>query len=51
MIDMYSKYDDMNENVIFYALICIDNHIITCINCMLSKIDYWRSLERESSMN
>ena len=37
MIDMHSKSDNMHKNVMFYALICINNHIIiTCINCMLS---------------
>ena len=35
MIDMHSKYDNMYKNGIFYALICINNHIIACINCML----------------
>ena len=29
MIDMHSKYDNMHKNGMFYALICIDNHIIT----------------------
>ena len=42
MIDMHSKYDNMYKNVIFYALICINNHIIACVSCMLS-----RSEERE----
>ena len=36
MIDMYSKYDNMHTNGMFYALICINNHIIEFINCMLS---------------
>ena len=36
MIDMNSKYDNMHKNVMFYALICINNHVITGINCMLS---------------
>ena len=36
MIDIYLKYDNMKRNGIFYALICIDNHKISCINCMLS---------------
>ena len=35
MIDMHSKYDNMHENGMFYALICINNHIVTCLNCML----------------
>ena len=36
MIIMKSKYDNMHNNRIFYALICINNHVITGINCMLS---------------
>ena len=39
MIDMHSKYDNMHKNEIFYALIYINNHIITCINGMLSITD------------
>ena len=35
MIDVHSKYDDMYKNGIFYALICINNHIIACQNDML----------------
>ena len=38
MIDMFSKYDNMNKNGMVYALVCINNHIITCINYMLSII-------------
>ena len=33
---MHSKYDNMNKNGIFNALIYIYNHIITRLNCMLS---------------
>ena len=40
MIDMHSKYDIKYENEMFYALIWINNHIITCINFMLSYIWY-----------
>ena len=36
MIDMHSKYDNVHKNVIFYALICINNRIIVCSNFMLS---------------
>ena len=36
MIDMHSKYDNMHNNRMFSALICMNNLIITCINCMLS---------------
>ena len=38
MINMYSKYDNMHMNVMFYALIYINNHIITSISYMLSLI-------------
>ena len=36
MIDMHLKYDNMHVNVILNALICINNHVNSCINCMLS---------------
>ena len=36
MIDMRSKYDNMQTNGIFNASICINNHVNSCINCMLS---------------
>ena len=32
MIDMHSKYDNMHKNGMFCANICINNHIIICIN-------------------
>ena len=35
---MHSKYDKIYKNVMFYALIEINNHVITCINFMLSAI-------------
>ena len=38
MIDMYSKYDNMDKNGIFYALIFINNHIFACLDCMLSMV-------------
>ena len=37
MMDIYSKYDNMNTNGIFYTLICINNVINSNINCMLSE--------------
>ena len=37
MIDMNSKYDILHKNGMFYVLICINNHIRTCIICMLSQ--------------
>ena len=33
---MHSKCDNMHKNDIFYTLICINNHEITSISCMLS---------------
>ena len=38
MIDMYSKYDKVQNNEIFYVLISINNHTIASINCILSCI-------------
>ena len=32
MIDICSQHDNMHKNGMFYALICISNHIFTCIN-------------------
>ena len=36
MIDIYSKYDNIHKNIMFYVLIYINNYIIICIICMLS---------------
>ena len=36
MIEMHSKYDNMHENGIFYAVICINNHVFACEDCMSS---------------
>ena len=36
MTNVHSKYDNMYKNEIFHALICINNHIISCLNFMLS---------------
>ena len=36
MMNMHSKYDNMCNNGIFYALICIINHVIRSISYMLS---------------
>ena len=36
MIDNHSKYDNMHRNGIFYALICINNHVLSCLISMLS---------------
>ena len=33
---MHLKYDNMNTNIMLYDLICINNHLITSRNCMLS---------------
>ena len=39
MIELHSKYDNMNTNGMFYALICINNYVFACQDCMLST---WR---------
>ena len=36
MIDMHSKYDNMHKNGIFYVFVCINNHVIISLSCMLS---------------
>ena len=36
MIEMWSKYDNMHTNRIFNAFNCINNHVNSCINYMLS---------------
>ena len=38
MMEMHSKYDNMHENRIFNALNYINNHLNSCINCMLSLV-------------
>ena len=36
MIDIYSKYNDIHKNEMFYVLIWINDHIISCIIYILS---------------
>ena len=36
MIGIYLKYDNMHTFGVINALICIKNHVISCINSMLS---------------
>ena len=36
MIEIYLKYDNMHIFAVINALICINKHVITCINSMLS---------------
>ena len=38
MIDIHSKHNNMHKNGMFNALISLNNHIITCIDCMLSEL-------------
>ena len=38
MIEMYLKYDNMHTNVIINTFICINNHVNSCIKCMLSAV-------------
>ena len=33
---MHSRYVNMHKNEMLYVLICINNHIITCMNYILS---------------
>ena len=40
MIEMYLKYDNMQTFGIINAFICINNHVNSCINSMLSGIDF-----------
>ena len=37
MIDMHSKYDNMQKNEMFYDLIFTNTHVIISISCMLSE--------------
>ena len=48
MIDIHSKHDNMHKNDIFYGLICINNHINSCKNRMLSNptVDHWPIVKR-----
>ena len=36
MIEIYLKYDNMHKFGMINALNCINNHVISCINSMLS---------------
>ena len=36
MIDMHLKYDNVHKNKIFNVLICINHHVNSFTNCMLS---------------
>ena len=38
MIEIYLKYDNMPIFGMINAFICINNHVISCINSMLSHI-------------
>ena len=38
------KYDNMHRNEIIYVLICINNHVLSCLISMLSVILCWASL-------
>ena len=42
---MYLKYDNMHTNGTFNALIYINNHVNSCINCMLSIANFCRIIE------
>ena len=36
MVEMYLKYDNMHTIGTINAFICINNHVNSCIKCMLS---------------
>ena len=36
MMDIHSKYVNMHTNEKFNTLICVNNHVNSCINYMLS---------------
>ena len=38
MREIYLKYDNMHTIGIINNFICINNHVNTCIKCMLSRI-------------
>ena len=38
MINMHSKYDNIHENGMYYALIYINNHVFTSISYMLLEL-------------
>ena len=40
VIEMYLKYDNMHINGTLNAFICINNHVNSCINCMLSRLTH-----------
>ena len=48
---MYSKYDNIHKNGMFNAKICITNHIITSINCMLLSTSRALNLDHSISLD
>ena len=40
MIEIYLKYDNMHTNRTFNAFNCINNHVNSCKNYMLSLINH-----------
>ena len=51
MIDMHSKYDNMQNNEMFYELIYINNYIITYINCILLASDSYVIFKTQSCIH
>ena len=48
MIYIHSKYGNLHKNRIFYVLICINTHVNSCINFMLSGMHmHMRARERQ----
>ena len=60
MIEIYLKYDNMHTFGIINAFICINNHVNSFINSMLSEstcpsgafnLDYYNSPEKRMTLN
>ena len=39
LIEIYLKYDNIHTNVIINVFICINNHVNSCTNFMLSMLE------------
>ena len=45
MINIYSMYDNMHRIEMFYALICINNHVILSVSYLLFVVKYENSTD------
>ena len=41
---VHSKYDNMHKNGMFYALICLNNHVISCYQIALFDLSHMMSM-------